>query len=79
MNITDLPAHELAAAIRRRELSCREAMQATLARIEAVNPVHNAIVSLREPELLLREADERDAQLVSSQARALPPRNVPKY
>ena len=68
MNITDLPAHELAAAIRRRELSCRELMQATLARIEAVNPEHNAIVSLREPELLLREADERDAQLVSAQA-----------
>ena len=39
-------------------------MQATLARIEAVNAIHNAIVSLRDGEALLREADERDAQLM---------------
>jgi amidase len=63
MDITDLPAHALSGAIRRREVSCREVMRATLARIEAVNPVHNAIVSLREAEVLLREADERDVQL----------------
>ncbi len=38
-------------------------MQDTLSRIDVVNPVHNAIVSLRDADLLLREADERDAQL----------------
>ena len=38
MEITDLPAHALSAAIRAREISCREVMQATLARIERVNP-----------------------------------------
>jgi amidase len=38
-------------------------MQATLARIAAVNPVHNAIVSLRDGDALLREADACDAQL----------------
>jgi amidase len=63
MEITDLPADALSVAIRAREVSCREVMQATLARIEVVNPVHNAIVSLRDADLLLREADERDAQL----------------
>ena len=63
MDLTDLPAHELSTAIHAREVSCREVMQATLARIEAVNPLHNAIVSLRDGDVLLREADERDAQL----------------
>jgi amidase len=63
MDITDLPAHALSDAIRKRQVSCREVMRATLARIEAVNPLHNAIVSLRDGDALLREADERDAQL----------------
>lgn len=63
MEITDLPAHALSMAIRAREVSCREVMQATLARIAVVNPVHNAIVSVRDADLLLREADERDVQL----------------
>jgi len=63
LNITDLAAHALANAIHAREVSCREVMQATLARIDAVNPTHNAIVSLRDGDILLREAGECDAQL----------------
>ncbi len=63
MNITELPAHALSDAIRKRQVSCREVMRATLERIAALNPVHNAIVSLRDGETLLREADLRDAQL----------------
>jgi len=63
VNITDLPAHALSDAIRKREVSCREVMCATLERIEAVNPAHNAIVSLRDGDALLREADARDHQL----------------
>ena len=65
-HITDLPAHALSDAIRARQVSCREVMQATLARIAVVNPIHNAIVSLRDGDLLLREADEKDAQLASA-------------
>ena len=42
--ITDLAAHELAAEIGKRTLSCREVMQAFLARIDDVNPAVNAIV-----------------------------------
>ncbi len=63
MEITDLSAHELSAAIHARQISCRELMRATLARIEAVNPTHNAIVSLRDGDALLAEADAHDAQL----------------
>ena len=63
MDITDLPAHALAATIRARQVSCREVMRATLEHIAAINPLHNAIVSLRDGEALLGEADERDRQL----------------
>src|SRR5215468_2640737 len=63
MDILELPASALSAAIRARQVSCREVMQATLDRIAAVNPRHNAIVSLRDPDALLREADERDERL----------------
>jgi amidase len=63
MDIMELPAHALSEAIRSRRVSCREVMQATLARIDKVNPLHNAIVSLRDGDVLLREADDHDAQL----------------
>jgi amidase len=52
-------AREMAAALRRKELSARELLQAHLDRIEAVNPAVNAIVTL-VPELALRRAGELD-------------------
>src|SRR5690349_7406253 len=63
MNITDLDAHALSAAIHMRSVSCREVMQAYLAQIERVNPTFNAMVSLQDEGDLLRQADARDAQL----------------
>jgi len=66
--ITDLPAHALAAAIEAGDVSCREVMQAYLDRIAAVNPRHNAIVSLRDGDVLLREADRFDLELVRHDA-----------
>jgi amidase len=57
----------LAAAIRRREVSCLEVMQAHLARIEAVNPLLNAIVTL-DAELGLRAAAAADAALGRDEA-----------
>ena len=63
MDLTDLSASALSAAIHAGQVSCRELMQATLARIALVNPAHNAIVSLRDGDELLREADARDAEL----------------
>jgi amidase len=54
----------LAAAIRARKVSAREAMAACLDRIEAVNPQINAVVSMPPREALMRQAaaaDERQA------------------
>ncbi len=62
-DITTLNAQPLSAAIRARKLSCREVMQAYLARIHRLNPRLNAIVNLAPDEDLLQQADERDAEL----------------
>lgn len=56
-------AVDLAEGIRRREVSCVEVMSAYLGRIEALNPRVNAIVGLRGPDVLMREAAARDDQL----------------
>lgn len=58
-----LDATSLSRRIAAREVSCRELMQASLDRIAALNPVHNAIVSLRGRAELLAEADAHDAVL----------------
>ncbi|TGQ71054.1 MAG: amidase [Mesorhizobium sp.] len=50
----------LTEAIRRGELSVREVVTAFLDRIETVNPLVNAIVSLRDRADILREADAAD-------------------
>jgi amidase len=63
VELPDLTARALSDAIGTRQVSCREVMQATLARIAALNPTYNAIVSLRDADALLCEADARDAQL----------------
>ena len=72
MNLTELSASALSRAIQARQVSCREVMQAYLARIAAVNPRHNAIVSLRDADVLLREADARDAELAHARAAGAP-------
>ncbi len=56
MDLRFASASELAAAIRRKELSPVELMRFTLDRLATVNPRLNAFVSLREEEELLREA-----------------------
>jgi len=70
--LTDLPAQALADAIRDGEASCREVMQAFLQRIEAVNPGHNAIVSLRDGDDCLRDAERCDRELIRRGAGAPP-------
>ncbi|MEJ8837177.1 amidase [Ramlibacter sp. AN1133] len=62
-DILGVDAGTLSRRIAARELSCRELMGASLARIAQLNPRHNAIVSLRSEEELLAEADARDAAL----------------
>ena len=62
-DILNLDATTLARRLAAREISCRDLMTATLARIESLNPRFNALVSLRDGDALLAEADARDAQL----------------
>ena len=64
----DMSAIDLSRAIHLKQVSCQEVMQSTLERIARLNPVSNAIVSLQEPELLLAQARERDAQLARGES-----------
>jgi amidase len=56
------PAHALAEAIRRRDMSSRELLEHYLARVEALNPALNAVVTL-DPEGARIAADAADASL----------------
>ncbi|MDR6756606.1 amidase [Mycoplana sp. BE70] len=68
-NITDLCAVELSAAIHAGNVSCRSVMAAYLARIEALNPKINAIVSLRDESDLMAEAEAADRALAEGCSR----------
>ena len=58
---TTLDAESLSAAIAARRISCVEVMTAFLNRVERLNPLINAIVSLRPRDELLAEARAADA------------------
>lgn len=58
-DLVDRPATELAALLRDGEVSAVEVLNAHLERIEAVNPIVNALVSL-VPERAVKEAEEAD-------------------
>src|SRR6266851_10130715 len=58
-----LDALDLSSAIKAREISCAQLMNAYLDHIERFNPIVNAIVSLQNREDLLAQAKSRDAQL----------------
>lgn len=62
-DITELSASMLSAAVRDRQVSCLEVMQAYLQRIERYNPVYNAIVNLAEQDGLLDQARRADVAL----------------
>src|SRR5262245_31954710 len=61
------PAHGLAAALRRREVSSRELLDCYLARVERLNPLLNAVVTL-DPDGAYRAADAADAVLARGDA-----------
>lgn len=61
MDILEQDARALSASLEQGEISAHELMEATLARIAAVNPQVNAIVSLRDGDDLLAEARAADA------------------
>lgn len=56
----DWNAHDLIAALANGQLSACDVMHATLARIDAENGHYNAIVSLRDPHVLMDEARAAD-------------------
>jgi Asp-tRNA(Asn)/Glu-tRNA(Gln) amidotransferase A subunit family amidase len=56
-----LDAVDLVQRLRTRELSCVELMEATLNRIDALNPTFNAIVARRSGEDCLAEARAKDS------------------
>lgn len=60
------------AALAARQVSAEEVMRATLARIETRNPAVNAIVSLRDAEVLLAEARAADANPARGPLHGLP-------
>jgi amidase len=66
--ICTLSAVALAALIKSRALSVREVTTAFLDRIDALNPIYNAIVSLRGRGDILAEADQQDQALASGMA-----------
>jgi Asp-tRNA(Asn)/Glu-tRNA(Gln) amidotransferase A subunit family amidase len=61
-DITFTPAHEIAAAVRRKALSPVDVVRATLDRLERVNPALNAFVVLRA-EAALEEARALEARI----------------
>ena len=60
-------AHDLAQAIRHRQVSCREAVTSCLARLEQVNPRINAVVDVLAEEALVA-ADRADGALARDEA-----------
>lgn len=67
--ITAMSAVALSRAIHAGKLSCRAVMEAYLARIGAINPVVNAIVSLRDADELIAEAEVADRTLAQGHSR----------
>lgn len=60
MELTELSASDLSRRVAAREIAPSEIMAAYLARIAAVNPGVNALVSLRDPDELMAEARAAD-------------------
>ncbi len=69
--IVTMSAVALARAIRTKELSCADVMAAVLKRIHAVNPAVNALVALRDPDALMREARAKDEALARGEYHGL--------
>jgi len=63
-----MSAEALSRAIHTKQVSCREVMHMTLQQIARHNPHSNALVSLANEDDLLRQADERDAQLARKES-----------
>ncbi|MBP5212897.1 MAG: hypothetical protein J6Z30_08580 [Pyramidobacter sp.] len=63
--IVEMNAIELSRAVHAKKVSCREVMAAYIDHIEKTNPHVNAIVTLVDPDELLKQAGVRDAELAA--------------
>lgn len=68
-DITAFTARQLSSAIHNGDVSCVEVMRAYLARIDAVNPIYNAIVGRVPDDDLLDQARAADAELARDNSR----------
>ncbi len=68
-DILDMGAVSLARALRRRDLSARDLMTAHLARVDALNPRFNAIVSRIDPQAALDQAAALDEEAAGGRFR----------
>jgi len=66
-DLTSLSAIDLSMAIKTKQASCVEVMQAYLDRIHRYNPVYNAIVSMVSDDELLRQAQEANQALARNE------------
>jgi amidase len=66
-DLTDLSASDLSLAIRTKQASCVEVMQAYLDRIHRYNPVYNAIVSMVNDDELISKAKKADQALARNE------------
>src|SRR4051794_17402595 len=62
-----LPATEMAAKVRGRDVSAREVVEAHFRQIERVNPRVNAIITRVPNEVVLRQADETDRRIAAGE------------
>ena len=67
-DIPHLSAQALSRAIHHKQVSCREVMAATLAQIDRLNPISNAIVSREDSDTLLAQANAHDTLLARGQS-----------
>ncbi|MGB2191832.1 MAG: amidase family protein, partial [Luminiphilus sp.] len=65
--ITRISASRLSQAIKSRDVSCVEVMQAYLERIHRYNPLYNAIVSLVDDSTLFQQAEAADKALLKGE------------
>lgn len=64
-SIVSWDAVTLSESIHKKEVSCCEVMEAYLKHIDKVNPVLNAIVSMKDKSAILAESKEKDAELAA--------------
>ena len=66
-DLTDLSASDLSIAIRTKQASCVEVMQAYLNRIHRYNPIYNAIITMVDDDELLHQALLADQALAQGE------------